>query len=101
MKIMLVDHKVNTEEASWGTCDICTSYGEFDFAEFKFRDEHGNEYWVHGWEYESYYGPVSGMFIPENVFDFAAWLKDLDFPEGTEIDYYLLCQLSEDYALDN
>ena len=96
MKIQLIDHKVETEVTSWGTCEICASVGEFDFAKFMFRHEDGDEYWVEGWEMEPWYGPVSSIHI-DNLFDFAAWLNKKEFPNGSTMTYEKLAELSRQY----
>ena len=98
MKIKLVDHKVDTaEEVVWGTCELCEHIGPFDFAEFKFQASDGSDpYWVHGWYTIPYDGPYSAVDF-RNVFDFAAWLSEKDFPEGTVLDTDLLSDLSYEY----
>lgn len=92
MKIKLVDHKTKTEEAHWGTCELCEHFGPFDFTELKFLADDGSDpYWVEAWYYEPYEGPY-GVTI-ENVYDFAHWLSEQDFLEGTIIDYEFLEEL--------
>ena len=96
MKIKLVDHKTKTEEAHWGTCELCEHTGPFDFTELKFQADDGSDpYWVEAWYYEPYEGPYA-LYI-ENLYDFAHWLSQQDFPEGTVIDFELLEDLVFEY----
>ena len=97
MKIKLVDHKSETHEAYWGTCEMCEFVGPFDYVEFKFHADDGSSpYWVEGWNDEPYYGPIDRVHI-DNVYNFAAWLAKKDFPEGTVLDTEQLENLCYEY----
>lgn len=97
MKIKLIDHKVETRKVHWGTCELCEHIGQFDFAEFKFQASDGSDpYWVEGWFTVPFDGPEYAVEI-KNVYDFAAWLAEKDFPEGTVLDTSLLEDLSYEY----
>lgn len=96
MKIMLVDHSTNTEEAHWGTCELCEHTGPFDYTTLKFQADDGSDpYWVEAWDYKPWVGPY-GLTI-ENMYDFAFWLGNKDFPEGTVLDFELLRNLVYEY----
>ena len=101
MKIKLVDHRSETHEAHWGTCEMCEYSGPFDYVEFKFQaDDDSKPYWVQGWFSIPYDGPDYAVEI-ENVYDFAAWLAEKDFPEDTVIDTELLEDLGYEYEVAN
>lgn len=84
MKIKLIDHKVDTKEAHWGTCELCEFTGPFDFTELKFQADDGTEpYWVDAWYYEEWYGPCG--YEIDNLYNFAHWLSEQEFSPRFEI----------------
>lgn len=96
MRIRLIDQRSERKEVEWGTCELCTTVGPFDFVEFKFLPDDGSEaYWVEAYYHEAWYGPID-IWI-SNVFDFAAWLAEKEFPDGTEITTEDLVILSNEY----
>lgn len=96
MKIKLIDHSTKTEEATWGTCDLCEYTAPFDFTELKFQADDGSEaYWVEAWEYMPYDGPEGPVI--DNLYDFAHYIGTLEFTDGTVIDFVLLVALVDDY----
>ena len=98
MKIRLVDHDTETDEAHWGTCELCESTGEFDYTTLKLQVDGSDTYWVDAWYYEPWYGPV-GIEI-SNLYDFAVWLSNQDFDAGTVVNTELLIVLANEYELD-
>lgn len=96
MKIKLVDHKIEGEEALWGTCELCSHTGWFDFTYLKFQADDGSEpYWTAAFEYD-WSGP-RGVEVG-NLFDFAAWLSEQEFYPGDQIDYDRLVVLVDRYC---
>lgn len=82
MKIRLVDHDSEMHQAYWGTCELCSHSGLFDFVKLKFQADDGSEpYWVDAYYYLPYDGPEE--IIIRNLFDFAYWLStEKVFSEG-------------------
>lgn len=96
MKIRLVDHTAEVGEANWGTCDLCAGTALFNFVRLKFQADDGTEpYWVDAWQDHHLYGPV--RIEVSNLYDFASWLGDIEFLEGTRIDYLRLEALAKEY----
>lgn len=95
MRLKLIDHESVTEETDFGTCDLCAYTGEATFTTLIFKRDDGQilraETWYWCW------GDLFEIDI-DNVFDFAAWIKDQDFPDDLDItDYYTLEGVVEDY----
>ncbi|MDU6681739.1 MAG: hypothetical protein E6468_07825 [Varibaculum cambriense] len=95
MRLKLIDHESVTEETDFGTCDLCAYTGEATFTTLIFKRDDGEilraETWYWCW------GDLFEIDI-DNVFDFAAWIKDKEFPEDLDItDYYTLEGIVEDY----
>ncbi|UBI10019.1 hypothetical protein LA324_05260 [Corynebacterium coyleae] len=85
MKIRLVNHKTETEEAYWGTCELCEFTGPFDYTTLTFQADDGSDpYEVDAFHYEPWYGPVG--FTIKNMYDFAYWIdKHKVFKPGYKI----------------
>lgn len=95
MRLKLIDHESVTEETDFGTCDLCAYTGEATFTTLIFKRDDGEilraETWYWCW------GDLFEIDI-DNVFDFAAWIKDQNFPDDLDItDYYTLEGVVEDY----
>ena len=95
MRLKLIDHESVTEETDFGTCDLCAYTGEATFTTLIFQRDDGEilraETWYWCW------GDMFEIYI-DNVFDFAAWIKDKEFPDDLDItDYYTLEGVVEDY----
>ncbi|MDU5615623.1 MAG: hypothetical protein E6049_09335, partial [Varibaculum cambriense] len=73
MRLKLIDHESVTEETDFGTCDLCAYTGEATFTTLIFKRDDGEilraETWYWCW------GDLFEIDI-DNVFDFAAWIKD-------------------------
>lgn len=97
MRIRLIDHTTETQETSWGTCDLCEHTGEFDYTTLRFQADDGSEpYDVEAFDYMSWYGVV-GIEI-ENLYDFAYWLgRYRTFEPGEVIDTEYLKQLVDEW----
>lgn len=95
MKLKLIDHESVTKETYFGTCDLCAYTGEATFTTLIFKRDDGEilraETWYWSW------GDLFEIDI-DNVFDFAAWIKDKEFPEDLDItDYDTLQSVVDDY----
>lgn len=95
MRLKLIDHESVTEETDFGTCDLCAYTGEATFTTLIFKRDDGRvlraETWYWCW------GDLFEIGI-DNVFDFAAWIKDKEFPDDLDItDYNTLQDVVDDY----
>lgn len=95
MKLKLIDHESVTKETDFGTCELCASTGEATFTTLIFKRDDGEvlraETWYWSW------GDLFTIDI-DNVFDFAAWIKDKEFPDDLDItDYYSLRAVVDKY----
>ena len=95
MRLKLIDHESVTKETDFGTCDLCAYTGEATFTTLIFQRDDGEvlraETWYWSW------GDLFEIYI-DNVFDFAAWIKDKEFPDDLDItDYYTLESVVEKY----
>lgn len=95
MRLKLIDHESVTKETDFGTCDLCAYTGEATFTTLIFKRDDGEvlraETWYWCW------GDLFEIDI-DNVFDFAAWIKDKEFPDDLDItDYDTLEGVVEDY----
>lgn len=95
MRMKLIDHESVTEETDFGTCDLCAYTGEATFTTLIFKRDDGEilraETWYWSW------GDLFEIDI-DNVFDFATWIKDKDFPDDLDItDYDTLQSVVDDY----
>ena len=95
MKLKLIDHESVTKETYFGTCDFCAYTGEATFTTLIFQRDDGEvlraETWYWSW------GDLFEIYI-DNVFDFAAWIKDKEFPDDLDItDYFTLEGVVEKY----
>lgn len=95
MRLKLIDHESVTEETDFGTCDLCAYTGEATFTTLIFKRDDGEvlraETWYWCW------GDLFEIDI-DNVFDFAAWIKDQNFPDDLDITGYgTLQDVVDDY----
>ena len=95
MRLKLIDHESVTEETDFGTCDLCAYTGEATFTTLIFQRDNGEilraETWYWCW------GDLFTIDIA-NLFDFAAWIKDQDFPDDLDItDYSTLRDVVDEY----
>lgn len=94
MKIKLVDHKSDTYETKFGTCELCMFTGMATETRLKFQYEDGPTEWVDAFAWS--WGDLFEVEI-DNLADFAHWLHQQDFPEDFRIDYSALLDLNYDY----
>ena len=94
MKIKLVDHKSDTYETEFGTCELCMFTGLATETSLKFQYEDGYTEWVDAFEWS--WGDLFEVYI-DNLADFAHWLQQQDFPDDFRIDYGKLQNLNYDY----
>lgn len=95
MRLKLIEHESVTKETDFGTCDLCAYTGEATFTTLIFKRDDGQilraETWYWSW------GDLFAIDIA-NLFDFAAWIKDQDFPDDLDItDYYALRDVVDKY----
>lgn len=89
MKIKLIDVESEPQEVTFGTCELCMSTGFANEPIFTFLIN-GIEVEVNGYEWS--WGDYDE--VPDvNVIDFAAWLNKIDFPKGTDVNFYFLQRL--------
>lgn len=98
MKINLVDHRSETYETTFGSCELCFHTGEATETELKFQYEDGSTNWVDTFFWS--WGDFFEIYI-YNLADFAHWLNEQDFDEDYRIrDYSDLQDLVYDYEED-
>jgi len=74
-KLKLINHESVTEETDFGTCELCASKGEATFTTLIFKRDNDNILRAETWYWDWDWGDLHAIDI-DNVFDFAAWIKD-------------------------
>lgn len=98
MKINLIDHRSETYETEFGSCELCFHTGYATETQLKFRYEDGSTNWV-----DTFFWSWGDLFeIPiYNLADFAHWVNEQDFNENYRIrDYSDLQELVDNYEED-
>lgn len=97
MKLKLIDHESVTEETQFGTCDFCACTTETTFTTLIFKRDDGEVLRAETWDW--CLGDMLTIYI-DNLFDFAAWIKDQDFPDDLDITDYGTLQNVVDHYQD-
>ena len=97
--IKVIDVGSNPEEAEFGTCELCFSYGVADnpYMVLEFPEGTKVKHETYYWDYGDYF-----EYSVANVVDFSAWLSEQElFDEDVEAlkndGKHLLIMLIEDY----
>lgn len=94
MKVKLIDHRSETYETTFGSCEMCFHTGHATETQLKFRYEDGTTEWVDTFFWS--WGDFFEIEI-ENLADFAHWLGQQDFPEDYRVQDYTGLQQLEHY----
>ena len=80
MKYKLIDIETETEEVTFGTCELCMSIGDLTTDHYVFEDENGVRITVEGgeWDWGNYYHYT---YSDINIIDFAAYISTLDIDD--------------------
>ena len=76
--IKVIDIGSNPEEAEFGTCELCFSYGVADnpYMVLEFPDGTQVKHETYNWDWGDYYETTV-----DNVVDFSAWLSEQELSE--------------------
>lgn len=89
MRVKLIDIKIRDYETTFGTCELCFSYGTASEPTFIFQDENSNVREVNGyfWDWGDFYNVDVG-----NTLDFMIWFNDQKFEVDSldNIDYSMI-----------
>lgn len=95
-KLLLVDVKTEKEtDVEFGTCDLCSYTADLTTRTYCFKEvetEKVHEIYGAMWSW----GDLFEAPWVDNVYDFAAWVKERNF-DNPEFNYPWLCDIIYDY----
>lgn len=83
MKLQLIDVKTEEEEAQFGTCELCFSYGYVDNPTYIFKKSNGDLVKIDGYWWD--WGDYDEVSI-DNAINFNEWLEHQEYNKGREFD---------------